>query len=230
MSDIDDINSTYLNKLRDAEPEPPKPVARVDIRNGLWDRAQREAIMYGRWISVFNPDLAAAFGIFENPPMPFEYQRILDQRNEALNVFIPLLLAMPGTPSEKFKAMGRPKALTFILGLRSTRIPEEDWDRSVWANFNGASEYSGDGRIKPVYEPATGMEWGSLQELADEIGCSVGTLYNHMRGAPTQPSVQGRVFRYAEVKPVKGSISAMTEDEKEALRQRTREMGFEPNF
>lgn len=218
MPDIDDINSTYLQKLRDTEPAEPRPYGFVDMRDSAWNRARREAVMYGRWMSVFDPELVAAFAIFENPPTPFELQSIVNQRNDALQIFIGLILAMPGTPSEKFRAMGRPKALTHILGLRSARLTEDEWDLSIYVNYNGASDYSTDGRVKPVLEPATGLEWGSLQELADEMGCSVGTLYNHMRGAPSQPSVQGRVFKYAEVQPVRGSFDAKTEEEKKAIR------------
>lgn len=231
MEDEPDLDPNFIKLLETQKPEPPQPV-RDYMAVGEWSRLSLEAALYDKWIGVFDPALSSAFDAYHVRQGSLEYLALLALRNEAQQVFSSLIQAMPGTGHEKFMALGRPKALVHILGLRSTRPSDRDWDASITAITNGVSEYAPerDGRIKPVLEPASGRSWPSATDLAYELGCAPGTLYNHLQRPGLYPSVAGRIFEYGEQAPIPGSIAAMDETEREALRERMRANGFTPLF
>lgn len=230
MTDDDHLDPNFIKLLAPQKPEPLRPTRDYRAIDD-WGKMCREAVLYAKWIGEFDPDLSATFDGYLTPPDPFEYRTVLDMRNGALQLFTDLIHAMPGEGRDKFIKLGRPKALVQILGIRPARPTDRDWDISILSITNGYSEYSArDGRIKPVIEVATGLEWPSVADLAYELGCAAGTLYNHLQGNVKYAFVMGRKFQYGEIKPVPGSIDAMTEEEREAARQHTIACGFTPNF
>lgn len=197
----------------------------------LWNRAALEIELFQRRVVKLDPAYAGVFDAFRAPPIGLTAEIAARTHTDARALFGAIVDAHPGTRLEKFKAMGSPPALAHWCGATKKplsnvmHIMELEWE------FNGRRpEPKLDARVRPVHEPETGWSWRSIGELADELGCATGTLYNHLRGNPVQPLVQGRKFEYGDAPPMPGSIDAMTDEEREAERQRTRDAGFDPNF
>jgi hypothetical protein len=197
----------------------------------LWNRAALEIELFQRRVVKLDPAYACVFGAFRTPPHGLTAEIASRTHKDARDLFGAIVDAHPGGRLEKFKAVGSPPAIAHWCGADVKplsdvmRIMELEWE------FNGRRpEPKPDARVRPVHEPETGRSWQSIGELADELGCAAGTLYNHLRGNPVQPLVRGRKFEYGEAPPTPGSIDAMTDEEREAERQFTRAMGFEPEF
>jgi len=197
----------------------------------LWNRAALEIELFQRRVVKLDPAYAGVFGVFQTAPVGLTAEMASRGHKDAGALFGAIFDAHPGTRLEKFEAVGSPPAIAHWCGAvkkpltNVMHVMELEWE------FNGRRpEPKLDGRVRPVHEPETGLSWRSIGELADELVCATGTLYNHLRGNPVQPLVRGRKFEYGDIPPEPGSIDAMTEEEREAERQYTRAMGFEPNF
>lgn len=196
----------------------------------VWNRSAVEVALFQRRVVKLDPAYANVFGLFRMPPKGLTADIAKRAYGDAAAMFGVIFDGHPGTRLEKFAAVGSPPAMAHWCGAAKKPLTTAMHVMELeWEYFGNRPTPRADGRVKPVGEPSTGLQWPSIQELAIELGCAEGTLYNHLRRNPAQPSIRGRVFAYVD-RPLPGSIDAMTEDEKDAERQFTRAMGFEPGF
>lgn len=197
-----------------------------------WGDVLRMVRFMVRWSGRLDASLPPIFEAMANPPDHVSVATIDAAAADLATVFDGVVRSMPGTMAEKFNAMGAPPLLAFMCGMRDRQLSNDEYAQAVTAELMGRPvEQSTDGRVKTILEPATGRTWPSVSHLAAELGCAIGTLYNHMRGNPSQPTVYGRSFTYAPPAAPDPRLPAFwSEEQKEAARQRARDAGFEATF
>lgn len=141
--------------------------------------------------------------------------------------------ALSDADPDAFVRMGRPKVWAYYCGRAAHPPASKDW--VVWndAELLGLPhiEPPDVSRGKSVYDPKTGERWSSVQEAAGVLGINKVSLYAYLRGDPAYRAVtKGRTILYAPLAAHEGSIDAMTEEAREALREKMRAAGVTPKF
>lgn len=186
--------------------------------------------MYQRWLFRLDPAY----------PQMLDFVSYPDGGTDVLwSVFDGLVKSDPRSGTAKWEAMGKPKFLEYYFGF-SDRRPT-DRELAIYAHWDAVGYVPPEkeepkGTARPVRDAGTGQTWESASAAARAIGCHIQTVYAHMSGR--LKTCKGRVLEYAETDAPKrdpgaavpGSIDAMTETEREALRAKARASGFQPKF
>lgn len=197
-----------------------------------WDWAQKEAMLFDRWLVSLEPTMAGVVPSVLIKPVPADRDNTMAVRRELFRTFAAVLESLPGTRMDKYRKLKSPRMLRHYAGLATQRLDEREWCLELLGELSGRETHQ-DHRSRAVIEPETGSVWSSATELATDLGCAKISVYQHL-SKRLLPTLRGRVFEYVDAeaprKAVPGSIAAMTEEEKEESRARTRAAGFEPRF
>jgi len=231
--DIDAINHAHLERQRNVAPAEPTRLGitaaqQVETR---WTQCHREVGVYEKWLPL---DLKGAVKAVLPDQMPDTIDAVTAVRTDTFAVIVAILRDIHGDLMTAFIRLGRPLPLSRVSGASGDKWEPYEWDSWFLREENGWAhpEPAEDRRSRTVVEPATGMVWASAAELARAIDKPLQSLYHHLQGRAGYSKVAGRVFEYVTTpeKARPGSIDAMTEQEKEEARARSRAAGFEPRF
>lgn len=239
--DIDAANAQHLEGLRQQQAKdaaaPPIPIgysAAAELE--LWQiLCRREIDIYERWLAEVAPDMQGTIRLVGEMGTWGTIEDVYAVRKDTLAATVAILReTFDGNFYEAYVALDRPLPLSREAKVVSDKWAPYEWDGWFFREANGLSHGSNgtDGRAKAVVEPASGMTWGSVVEVAMAVGRPVSSIYQHLRKRPGYATINGRVFEYDTTPKTaeRRGVLDMTEGEKEESRARTRAAGFEPRF